>query len=132
MSIKKICDSYFPCTNQTVYDTEQKTALELTAATAAKVNELVDEVNQVDAKIAAKEDSSNITNGRKLDNKGNFTGTWFSETYQSITAKINDALTTAKWCLNAINNRDYYDGVFDGGLFTDPAVYDIEIDGGVF
>lgn len=93
------------------------------------VDGIVQEVEDIFKVYVTKDE---LTTQRKLSEKADFTGTWFGETYSNIKQKLNDSLTFATWVYNAINNRDYYDGVFDGGLFTDLPNYDTEIDGGVW
>lgn len=93
------------------------------------VDGIVEEVNNIFGKYVTKDE---LTTQRKLSESGDFTGTWFGNTWTYVLSLINDSLSFSKSVADAINNRDYYDGVFDGGLFTDPAEYDTEIDGGVW
>lgn len=90
MSVEQIPWTYPVGTRQSVYDAEEKTALELASKTAYKVNELVTEMND---KVGMSE-----LDKRGLDKDGNFTGTWFgfSHPVQSepgIQAVVNQHVT---------------------------------------
>ena len=60
MPVKTICDYRFPCSQQSVYDVEEKTALELAAVTAQKTNEVIDLVNDLEEDLDAKADKTEL------------------------------------------------------------------------
>lgn len=117
---------------QSIIDSEELTALELAGRTANKVNEVVDLANTVDAKIAAKEDSDNITKKRLLSPTGNFTGTLLGRTLAAVFADIADSLSLVKTLIAMVNSRESIGTIYDGGTFleTDPPT--ITIEGGLF
>lgn len=107
---------------------------ELLLKTMEKVNEIIDNINNKDEHllklINQKEDSKDITNKRKLDEKGNFTGKLFGRQVQSVLASVD----TSKDKINYLTNQ-FSDGqtgfVIDGGFFTEDGIKD-NYDGGVF
>jgi len=119
------------CANITdyVYD-KSMSGYEFMTKVMMKLNELIDYVNGFQEELDTKENSINITNSRLLDTQGNFTGTWFGDTYLNMSSLID-------------NNRDqlvylasqFSDGqtgfVIDGGFFIDTGIDD-NYNGGVF
>lgn len=101
-----------------------------------KLDEVIDYVNtNIDSfqtQLNLKEDSSNITNSRRLDGVGNFTGTWFGETKASIDQKITDSTTTYNSLIALINSLTNFNiEVIDGKFFTTVELIE-EIDAGDF
>lgn len=80
--------------------------------------------------LEAKEDSSNITNNRKLSEKGDFTGTWKGENIESILYDIDSNNDAIRFLAN-----QFEDGatgqVIDGGFFDETGI-NKNYDGGVF
>lgn len=112
------------------FNREELTAIELSARLVKKMNEVVDFANTVDGKIAAKEDSSNITNNRKLSPTGNFTGTVAGRAATMVIAGIDTNRDNVRYLAS-----QFADGqtgqVIDGGFFEEDFIKR-NYDGGVF
>lgn len=107
---------------------------ELLLKTMEKVNEIIDNINNKDdyllKLINLKENSSDITNKRKLDEKGNFTGKLFGRQVQSVLANVDSNKNKIEYLTNQFS--DGQTGfVIDGGFFTEDGIKD-NYDGGVF
>ena len=107
---------------------------ELMQKVIEKVNEVIGVVNDLDENITSglesKEDSINITNSRKLDNLGNFTGTWFGDSY----SRINSLTDSNEDKIDYLTSQ-FSDGqtgfVVDGGFFEETGIAR-NFNGGVF
>lgn len=107
---------------------------ELLLKVAEKVNEIIDNINNRDEHllklINLKENSSDITNKRKLDEKGNFTGKLFGRQVQSVLASVDNSRDKINYLTNQFS--DGQTGfVIDGGFFTEDGIRD-NYNGGVF
>lgn len=128
--IKRIKWAGYPPYQQSVYDSEELTALELAGRTTYKMNEVIDHVNGVQADIDSRERSENITRNRKLSPEGDFTGTIRGRSTVLVLGDIKDSLSLSETIIEMINARESIGGIYDGGLFGD--TYSNEIDGGMF
>ena len=107
---------------------------ELLLKTMEKVNEIIDNINNKDdyllKLINLKEDSKDITNKRKLDEKGNFTGKLFGRQVQRVLASVDNSRDKINYLTNQFS--DGQTGfVIDGGFFTEDGIRD-NYNGGVF
>lgn len=91
------------------------------------VENIVEEVNNIFKEYVTKED---LTNNRKLDEKGDFTGTWEGENYTHVFGKVDDNTDKIEYL-----TEQFTDGqtglVIDGGFFEDTGIKK-NYDGGVF
>lgn len=97
------CCSYEPPSN--FYD--GYTGFEILNKLIKMINDFIDYINSLQSQLDAKEDSENITNNRKLSETGNFTGTWFGETFQEM--KLKDGNFTGTWFNDTKTNMDAKD-----------------------
>lgn len=96
-----------------------------------KVGELVLKVTGFEGQLAAKEDSVNITNNRKLSPQGDFTGTLAGrKNALQVTYEIDDNREQVRYL-----NSQFSDGqtglVIDGGFFEESGIKK-NYNGGVF
>jgi parallel beta-helix repeat protein len=88
-------------------DAEELTALELIGKTATKTNEVVVAQNALDAKTAtdkneletlieARVEKTDLKDNRKLDENGDFTGTWHGQTFVASDAGVSSEVTAAR------------------------------------
>ena len=107
-----------------------------------KIQEVIDVTNGFGAELDLKEDSSNITGARKLDENGNFIGTWIGESKDSLDMKIVEGLNNYNTIYDYLKANPqigwvYWDGCFigsikpiglelDGGLITDLDVDEVD------
>lgn len=121
-----------PCCRPTVKitDTGNMSTYEKLCYVIDKIKELIEFSNGWQAQLDQKEDSLNITNARKLDTSGNFTGTWFGETFLSIFSQVGLNNDLIKYLTGQFS--DGQTGfVIDGGFFEETGI-DRNFNGGVF
>lgn len=104
---------------------------ELLLKVIEKLNEVIEQIDVFENELDAKEDSTNITNNRKLSENGNFTGTLCGS------KSACDTITQIESNSGQINFlvNQFEDGatglVVDGGFFDDDEI-DKNYDGGVW
>jgi len=130
VTIKKINWTGYPPYRQSVYDQEELTALELAGRTTHTVNNVIGKVNTLDKRIRDKEDSSYLTNKRKLSEKGNFTGLIAGRNTKMVIAGIDNNEDKIQYISN-----QFADGqtglIVDGGWFEESGIKK-NYDGGRF
>lgn len=97
------------------------------------INDFIDYINGLQGQIDAKEDSVNITNNRKLSENGDFTGTWFGESKESVDLKIAEGLNNYNELIEYLKaNPQISYVVWDGSFFLSPPPTGDTLDGGSF
>jgi hypothetical protein len=130
MAINPI-DYGYPLRDRTFnFNEEELSTIELAGRTAEKVNEVIAVSNGVDARIAAKEDSANITNNRKLSPNGNFTGTIAGKNAGELVAEVDSNSDKISYLAGQFSNGQT-GLVIDGGFFENSNIK-ANIDGGLF
>lgn len=113
MSVKPICPHYSFESPGTIFDEEAMTALELAARTARKVNECVEEVNHIPAKVA-QDVNTHIVAGdfdRQIDKYSNEFGT-------NVTRRIDNILASGEQPSEVVDMRYQFDGKTAGSAGT--------------
>lgn len=139
--LKKLCEVGMTAWNF-IYE-GSLSIYELLMKVIVKMDEVIDYVNKMQSQIdsfsktflnllAKKEDSSNITNNRKLSAKGDFTGTLMGRTLMSIFADIRDSLSLCKTLIDMVNHRESIGTIYDGGFFVETTPPTFIIEGGLF
>jgi hypothetical protein len=117
---------------QSIFDSEELSALELAGKVAQKLNDAITLINSGVASIAGKEDITDLTTNRKLSATGNFTGLLNGESILQVQTDIASSLSLVNELEILVNNsRESLGYIFDGGLFTQSGT-DFSIDGGAF
>lgn len=112
------------------YNKQELTTLQLLSKIVPKVNEVVEESNQVDGKIAGKEDKSHLTNNRKLSPSGNFTGSISGKSSTMVISEISSNTDKIQY-LNGQFSSGQTGLIVDGGFFEGSNIIK-NYDGGVF
>lgn len=103
------------------YNKQELTPLQLMSKIVPIVNDVVEETNKVDNKIAQKEDSSNISKNRKLSSTGNFTGSLAGVPATHVLANVSDNADKIHYL-----SSQYEDGqtglIVDGGFFENTLI----------
>lgn len=113
MSVKPICPHYSFESPGTIFDEEAMTALELAARTARKVNECVEEVNHIPAKVA-QDVNNHIVAGdfdKQIDKYSNEFGT-------DVTRRIDNILASGEQPSEVVDMRYQFDGKTAGSAGT--------------
>lgn len=96
----------------------------------ANIDSIESNIDVVESNVALKENSLNITNIRKLDNTGNFTGKINGKTTTQVLADIDSSLSLANTLISLVNARESIGTIYDGGSFSETSTPTIE--GGTF
>ena len=92
-----------------------------------KVDDLTEEIENISDTYETKE---NITTSRKLSKTGDFTGTWFGNTFTKIFGKVDSNNDKIDYLTNQFyNGQTGY--VIDGGFFEETLI-NKNYNGGVF
>jgi DNA-directed RNA polymerase beta subunit len=119
-------------TQSTEYDIDMgMSSYESLLIVANKVNELVTTINSYIDTLNTKEKSDDITNNRKLDSVGNFTGKLNNIGVNDVLYNIDNALSLCKEIIQYANDRIIVTGIYDGGIAGDPTPPEYIIDGGL-
>jgi hypothetical protein len=129
--INLITGYHYPVTQQSAFDSEELTALQLAARTAAKCNEVVNNVNGYQADIDSREKSALLSTNRKLSATGDFTGSINGKSTTQVLLEINEGRQLSAEVLELINQQEIITHIIDGGLFTDVPGQQ-SYDGGLF
>lgn len=115
----------FPWTNLHGFNLDW--VIETVKSYVSKVDELEEDIKVIDDTYEKKE---TITVERKLSPTGNFSGTWFGNTFSKVFGKVDSNTDQIEYLTN-----QFSDGrtglVIDGGFFEQTGI-DKNYDGGVF
>lgn len=115
----------FPWTNMHGFNLDW--VIETVKSYTSKVDELDTEIQDIGETYETKE---NITVKRQLSEKGNFTGTWFDNTFTTVYTMILSALELSEEIRDKLNSNESIEYVVDGGIYGDTTPPTIEFDGG--
>jgi hypothetical protein len=119
-----------PCCNPSFQFDNKLSVYESLCALVTYVNNTINLVNQLESGLAVKENSLNITNSRKLDNNGNFTGMLSGNKVSDIITLIVGNDQQIKYLVDQFETGQT-GLVIDGGYFEDEEI-NKNYDGGVW